>query len=83
MEILIAGLDLCLTRSLQADNNITALGIASKNGHAKAVRVIVAAGADVNAKDKVRGTVTVKYPPLRREGGPRHKGQREQRRGLI
>ena len=37
-------------RSLQADNNITAVGIASKIGHAEAVHVLVAAGADVNAK---------------------------------
>ena len=69
----------CLTRALQADYNITALGIASKNGHAEAVRVLVAAGADVNAMDKVRGTVM--YPPRKRELGPQRKDQREQRRG--
>ena len=69
----------CLARALQADDNITALGIASKNGHAEAVRVLVAAGADVNAKNKVRGTVM--YPPRKRELGPQRKDQREQRRG--
>jgi ankyrin repeat protein len=60
-------------RALQAGYNISALGIASKNGHVEAVRVLLTAGADVNAKDEVRGTVMSR--PLRR------KAKTETRRG--
>ena len=50
-----------LAHALQSYDNQTALGMASRQGHVETVCVLLAAGADINAKNKVR-TNRIRFP---------------------
>ena len=56
---------MCVDRILQEDQgedpSVSALLLASCNGHDEAVRVLMAAGADVTARDEVRSVYVL--PP--------------------
>ena len=61
--------DICLSASLGGNNDVTPLHVAAQNGHLDVVRLLVAAGATVNAAMSSHGILGITPLHLAVEAG--------------